>query len=93
MFILKPSPQGRDYFPVIKSLTILPTTVTPKIMPVAIARQTAKKRVNLNTRKKMGINSEQSSMVRQPVAKSLVSNIKVFLSSHIPFHRESFYKL
>jgi hypothetical protein len=74
---------------VIKSLTILPTTVIPKIMPVAIARKTARKRVNLKTRKKRGINSAQSSMVRQPVAKSFVSNITVVLSP-VPFRRELF---
>jgi hypothetical protein len=60
---------------VIKSLTILPTIVTPRIMPVTIARKTAKIRVNLKTRKKSGINTTQSSIVRQPVAKSLASNI------------------
>ncbi|NTW57807.1 MAG: hypothetical protein HGB21_00635 [Nitrospirae bacterium] len=65
----------------IKSLTILPTTVIPKIMPVASARKIAKKSVSLKTRKKRGINSAQSSMVRQPVAKSFVSNITAVLSA------------
>jgi hypothetical protein len=63
------------YFFVTKSLTILPKIVTPKIMPVTIARKTARIRVNLKTRKKSGINIMQSIIVRQPVAKSFVSNI------------------
>jgi hypothetical protein len=65
---------------VIKSLTILPTTVIPKITPVASARKIAKKRVSLKTRKKRGINIAQSIIVRQPVAKSFASSIKVVLS-------------
>ena len=32
----------RGYFPVIKSLTILPTIVIPRIMPVTIARTMAR---------------------------------------------------
>jgi hypothetical protein len=68
-----------DYFPVIKSLTILPTTVIPKIIPVTIARKTAKTRVSLKTRKNRGIKIAQSIIVRQPVAKSFASNITVVL--------------
>jgi hypothetical protein len=62
-----------------KSLTILPKIVIPKIMPVTIARKIARKRVNLKTRKKRGKRSAQTMIVRQPVAKSLVSNIQVLL--------------
>jgi hypothetical protein len=60
---------------VIKSLTILPKTVIPRIMPVTIARKTAKIRVNLKTRKKSGIKITQTIIVRQPVAKSFASNM------------------
>lgn len=63
----------------IKSLTILPKTVIPRIMPVTIARKTAKTRVNLKTRKKSGIKMTHSIIVKQPVAKSFVSNIRVVL--------------
>jgi hypothetical protein len=63
------------YFPVIKSLTILPTIVIPKIMPITIARKIARKRVNLKTRKKRGIKIAHNIIVRQPVAKSFASNI------------------
>ena len=59
----------------IKSLTILPKIVIPKIMPVTIARKIAKIRVNLKTRKKSGIKITHNITVRQPVAKSLASNI------------------
>jgi hypothetical protein len=72
--------KSRSHFPVIKSLTILPTTVIPKIMPVASARKIAKNRVSLKTRKKRGINIAHSIIVRQPVAKSFASSIKVVLS-------------
>lgn len=64
----------------IKNLTILPTTVIPRIMPVMIARKMAKIRVNLKTRKKRGIKITHTIIVRQPVAKSFASNIKVVLS-------------
>ncbi len=40
----------RFHFPVIKSLTILPKIVIPKMSPIGIARKTAKIRVNLKTR-------------------------------------------
>jgi hypothetical protein len=58
-----------------KSLTILPKIVIPKIMPVIIARRIAKIRVSLKTRKKSGIKITHSIIVRQPVAKSFASNI------------------
>jgi hypothetical protein len=67
------------HFPVMKSLTILPKTVIPRIMPVTIARRTAKTRVSLKTTKKSGTKITQSIIVRQPVAKSFVSNIRVVL--------------
>jgi hypothetical protein len=51
----------------------------PKIMPVTIARKIARKRVNLKTRKKRGTKTAHSIIVRQPVAKSFASNIKVVL--------------
>jgi len=70
----------RGHFPVIKNLTILPTSVIPKIMPVKIARKMAIISVSLKTRKKRGIKTTHSINVRQPVAKSFVSNIKVVLS-------------
>jgi len=57
------------------SLTILPKIVIPKIILITIARKIAKIRVNLKTRKKSGIKITQSIIVRQPVAKSFVSNI------------------
>ena len=57
------------------SLTILPKIVIPKIILIIIARKIAKIRVNLKTRKKSGINITHSIIVRQPVAKSFVSNI------------------
>jgi hypothetical protein len=62
-----------------KSLTILPNTVIPRIMPVAIAKMTANIRVSLKTRRKSGTNKAQRSIVRQPVAKSFASSMKVVL--------------
>lgn len=59
----------------IKSLTILPKKAIPKMMPVTMARKTARTRVNLNARKKRGIRTIQSTIVRQPVAKSFASNM------------------
>jgi hypothetical protein len=73
---------------VIKSLTILPKIVIPRIVPVTIARKIARKRVNLKTRKKRGTKTAHNSIVRQPVAKSFASNIKVVLPV-FPFQRES----
>jgi hypothetical protein len=58
-----------------KNLTILPKRVIPRIMPITIAKKTAKKRVNLKTRKKRGTKTTHSIIVRQPVAKSLASII------------------
>jgi hypothetical protein len=75
-------------FPVIKSLTILPKTVIPRIMPRTIARRMARTRVNLKTRKKRGNKITQSMIVRQPVAKSFVSNIRIVLPV-FPFQRGS----
>jgi hypothetical protein len=60
---------------VIKSLTILPKIVIPKIIPVIIARRTANNRVNLKTSKKRGNRTIHKIIVRQPVAKSFDSNI------------------
>jgi hypothetical protein len=57
-------------------------------MPVTIARKIASIRVNLKTTRKRGINSAQSSIVRQPVAKSFVSSITGVLSL-FQFPRES----
>jgi hypothetical protein len=76
------------YFPVRKNLTILPTRVIPRIMPLTIARKTARKRVSLKTRKKRGTKITQSSIVRQPVAKSFVSSMKVVLPV-LPIQREA----
>jgi hypothetical protein len=73
---------------VIKSLTILPKRVIPRIMPVTIARKMARTRVNLKTRKKRGTKTTHSIIVRQPVAKSLASIIGVVLPFS-PFQRES----
>jgi hypothetical protein len=73
---------------VIKNLTILPKRVIPRIMPITIARKTARTRVNLKTRKKRGNKTTQSIIVRQPVAKSLVSNMGILLPV-FPFQRES----
>ncbi len=69
--------KSRDHFPVKKSLTILPKTVIPKIMPVMIARKTARKRVNLKTRKKRGTKTAHNSIDRQPITKSFASSIKI----------------
>jgi hypothetical protein len=49
-------------------------------MAVTIARKTARTSVNLKTRKKRGINIAQRTIVRQHVAKSFVSSMKVVLS-------------
>jgi hypothetical protein len=58
------------------SLTILPKIVIPKIIPVIIARRIANNRVSLKTRKKRGNRTIHKIIVRQPVAKSFVSNIR-----------------
>jgi hypothetical protein len=73
---------------VIKSLTILPKRVIPRIMPITIARKIARTRVSLKTRKKRGNKTTHRIIVRQPVAKSLVSTIGVVLPFS-PFQRES----
>ena len=65
------------YFPVMKYLTILPKRVIPKMIPITIARMIAKNRVSLKKRKKSGTKTMQRIIVRQPVAKSLVSNIGI----------------
>jgi hypothetical protein len=57
-------------------------------MPVTIARKTARKRVNLKTRKKRGIKIAHRIIVRQPVARSFDSNIRVVLPV-FPFQRGS----
>ncbi len=64
----------------IKSLTILPKIVIPKIMPITIARKTARARVNLKTIKKRGNKTTHTIIVRQPVAKSFASNMRRVLS-------------
>jgi hypothetical protein len=56
-------------------------------MPVTIARKMAKIRVNLKTRKKRGIKTTHSIIVRQPVAKSFASNMRIVLPV-FPFQRE-----
>jgi hypothetical protein len=71
------------HFPVMKSLTILPKTVIPRIMPMTIAKKTAKTRVNLKTTKKSGNNTMQSMIVRQPVVKSFDSSIGAVLPSSL----------
>jgi hypothetical protein len=63
------------HFPVKRSLTILPKSVIPRIMPIAIARMIANRSVNLKTRKKRGNKMTQRMIVKQPVAKSFVSII------------------
>lgn len=80
--------KSRGHFPVIKSLTILPKTVIPKIMPIIIARKMARTRVNLKTRKKSGNKTTHSIIVRQPVAKSFASNMRI-VPPVLPFQRES----
>jgi hypothetical protein len=57
-------------------------------MPVTIARKIARKRVNLKTRKKRGIKIAHSIIVRQPVARSFDSSMRVVLPV-FPFQRES----
>jgi hypothetical protein len=81
----------RDHFPVIKNRTILPKRVIPRTMPVTIARKMARTRVNLKTRKKRGTKTTHSSIVRQPVAKSFVSTIRVILP--FPFSEKVYNEL
>jgi hypothetical protein len=57
-------------------------------MPITIARKTARTRVNLKTRKKRGNKTTHSIIVKQPVAKSFVSNIGIVLP-FLPFQRAS----
>jgi hypothetical protein len=45
------------------------------MMAITIARKIANTRVNLKTKKKRGNKTTHSIIVRQPVAKSLISNI------------------
>jgi hypothetical protein len=68
--------KSRGHFPVMNILTILPKIVIPKIMPVTIARKIAKNRVNLKSRKKRGNKIMHNIIVKQPVAKSFVSNMR-----------------
>jgi hypothetical protein len=70
------------------SLTILPRSVIPRMIPISIAKKTARKRVNLKTRKNRGNKTTQSMIVRQPVAKSFASTMRMVLSVYFIIERK-----